>query len=586
MATAMSALVAVFLGSLPPASAQQNPVVQIALSKQTVHVGEPVTLRVQIASASRVAAPDLSGWRDFAVRQTGAMNSSGGTTIIINGRPVQRGNASQIYDYELIARRSGTLQLPPITVTADGRKHTSSARSIISQPPPEMPDFKLRLRAPRQTAYVGEPIEVSLVFYYRAKLKNNIQTTLSPFDKLEAFHVYEPDGDRGAGGGVESLDGRQFNTHVFRKILIPKAAGPVSLDMATIVFYAQTGERNVRNFFGQIVKEPVYERSIVASQPLTLNVLDVPEAGRPANFAGHIGEYQIQTKASPTEVNVGDPITLTVVLSGPPYLEHVNLPALGGQPELTSLFKIPNERESGKIQGSQKVFTQTIRALNAEVAAIPPIHLPFFDTARGEYRVAQSEPIPIKVNATRVITASDAEGLSPMGQTSDVEAVTRGIAHNYEGPDVLESQLFGPRVWFDSPRSLALLSAPPIAYAALLIFVLTMRRRNADPLAVRSRKAVGDLNEALRDVADLNALLQAFRGYLGAKLRRTSGALTFADVETALSGRAVDAGLLKRVKSVFEICEASRFAGASGEKPETLVAECRALAQELEEALK
>ncbi len=568
------------------AVAQQTPVVQMALSKQTVHVGEPVTLRLQISTTSRVAAPDLGAWKDFTVRQTGSMNSSGGTTIIINGRPVQRGNASQIYDYELIARKTGVLQLPPIKVTVDGKSHSTPARTIVSQAPPDLPDFKLRVRAPKRRAYVGEPIEVSLVFYYRAQLKNNIQTTMSPFDKLDAFHVYDPDGDQGAGGRVEVLDGKQFNTHVFRKILIPKASGPVDLGMATIVFYAKTGERNVRNFFGQVVREPVYERQIVASQPMTLDVLDVPTAGRPPNFAGHIGEFQIHAQASPTEVNVGDPITLTVALSGPPYLDHVNLPALGRQPRLASHFKIPAERESGKVQGNRKIFSQTIRALNEEVAEIPPIELPFFDTRAGEYRVAKSQAIPLKVNATRVVTASDAEGLTPLGQTSDVEAVTQGIAHNYEGLDVLESQVFGPRGWLKSPGSLAMLSAPPTAYFALLILVVAMRRRNADPLAVKSRRALSDLNAALPGVSDLDGVLQAFRDYLGARLRRTSGALTFADVKSALEGKAVDEELLKRVKQVFETCEASRYAGAAGANPEAMVGECRELAQKLEEALK
>ena len=572
--------------SISPALAQQTPVVQMALSKQSVHVGEPITLRLQISTTSRVAAPDLSGWKDFSVRQTGSMNSSGGTTIIINGRPVQRGNASQIYDYELIARKTGALQLPAIKVTVDGTTHSTPARTIVSQAPPDLPDFKLRLSTPKMTAYVGEPIEVSLVFYYRAQLKNNIQTTMSPFDKLDAFHVYDPDGEQGAGGRVEILDGRQYNTHVFRKILIPKSSGAADLGMATIVFYAKTGERNVRNFFGQVVREPVYERQIVASQPMMLNVLDVPSAGRPSSFAGHIGEYEIQAQASPTEVNVGDPITLTVALSGPPHLDHVKLPALAEQPQLAALFKIPVERESGKVQGSRKVFTQTIRALNEAVSEIPPIELPFFDTRAGEYRIAKSQAIPLTVNATRVVTASDAEGLTPLGQTSDVEAVTQGIAHNYEGLDVLESQVFGPRVWLKSPGSLALLGAPPVVYVGLLILVVTMRQRNADPLAVKSRKALGELNEALPKVNDLDGVLKVFRDYLGAKLRRTSGALTYADVRDSLEEKAVGEELLNRVKRVFETCEASRYAGAAGGKPEAMVRECHELAQELEEALK
>ena len=91
-----------------------------------------------------------------------------------------------------------------------------------------------------------------------------------------------------------------------------------------------------------------------------------------------------------------------------------------------------------------------------------------------------------------------------------------------------------------------------------------------------------------RDISldDLDGVLKVFRDYLGAKLRRTSGALTYADVRGSLEEKAVGEELLDRVKRVFETCEASRYAGAAGGKPEAMVRECHELALELEEALK
>ncbi len=580
------AVLALLALSLWDVRGQSESKLQMALSKQTAFVGEPITLRLQISTDEQVTPPDLSAWKDFSVRPTGSMNSSGGTTIIINGRRVRQANVSQIFDYELVPRRAGTLVLTPIQVVVDGQAQATPQTIIQVQTPPEQVNFKLRVKAPKTATYVGEPVEVSLVFYFRAQLKNNIQTTSSPFDDLESFHVYSPDGDQGKSGPVEILDGQQFNTHVFRKILIPRSAGNVTLGSGTIVFFAKTGERNVRDFFGRTVREPVYERSIVASPPVTLNVKDVPQEGRPASFAGHIGEYRIRAEASPTEVNVGDPITLKVTLSGPPHLDHVDLPPLADQSGLASLFKIPTERESGKEQGREKVFTQTIRALNDQVTEIPPLELPYFDTRAGAYQMAKSAAIPLTVHATRVVTAGDAEGLTPVGQTSELKAMTQGIAHNYEGMDVLEDQRFGPRSWLRSPGSLATIASPPVAYLALLIFITALRRRNADPAAVLSRRALADLTGRLPGADSLDAVLAVFRDYLGAKLRLASGALTFKDVSAPLAAKGVDEATLKAVKGVFETCEASRYAGGGEGKPEVMREECLTLARRLEEALK
>ena len=168
------------------------------------------------------------------------------------------------------------------------------------------------------------------------------------------------------------------------------------------------GDRFGDDFFSDFFNrgsQGVYRKKVIESNALSLKVLDVPEEGKPENFAGHIGTYRIYAQASPTEVNVGDPITLQVALSGPVYLNHVTLPPLGEQKALSKDFKIPDERAAGKtVGGSKKVFTQTIRAMRQSVDEIPAIELPYFDTETAQYRIAKTEPIPIHVRPTKIVT--------------------------------------------------------------------------------------------------------------------------------------------------------------------------------------
>ena len=53
----------------------------------------------------------------------------------------------------------------------------------------------------------------------------------------------------------------------------------------------------------------------------------MPEADKPAEFYGLVGQYTIAASAAPTKVNVGDPITLTIRIGGNPYLKPVQWPA-------------------------------------------------------------------------------------------------------------------------------------------------------------------------------------------------------------------------------------------------------------------
>ena len=78
---------------------------------------------------------------------------------------------------------------------------------------------------------------------------------------------------------------------------------------------------------------------VVPSNELNLEVLPLPEP-RPPSFTGLVGAYSIETAAAPTEVNVGDPITLTIRIRGPEPLENIPAPALHTQQSLVEDFKV------------------------------------------------------------------------------------------------------------------------------------------------------------------------------------------------------------------------------------------------------
>ena len=127
----------------------------------------------------------------------------------------------------------------------------------------------------------------------------------------------------------------------------------------------------------------------------------LPETDKPAQFYGLVGQYTISASATPTKVNVGDPITLTIRIGGNPYLKPVQWPALEQVPELAANFKIPAEKASPVLEGRSKVFTQTIRANSDKVTQVPAIPFGVLRSRTGAYAVAKTEPISWKLPRRR-----------------------------------------------------------------------------------------------------------------------------------------------------------------------------------------
>jgi len=386
-------------------------------------------------------------------------------------------------------------------------------------------------------------------------------------------------GERGRG----SLDGKEYATLTFRKILIPKQAGEVTIRPATVVCEALSGYRNRRgrlnkdDFFSDFFRDDffdrgrqgVYSKVVVPSNALTLRVSDLPLEGRPADFDGHVEEYRIEASAAPTQVSVGDPITLRITLNGPEFIDHISFPPLATQEGLKNEFKIPGERAVGEASGRSKVFTQTLRALRPGAKEIPAIELTYFDTRTGTYETARTTPIPITVKAAKIVTAIDAEGvMTANSKRAEVETWSRGIAYNYDDITVAVNRPLDPLAYFKTPRYLSLMVVPPLSYVILLVCVSGWKRRQADPQVYEAKKAYRRLVEDLKMVKrsdgtddSCERILTALGNYLGAKLQTPLGAITFGDVHEKLLQRGIDQETLDQLKRVIDLCEAGRYAG-------------------------
>ncbi|MBN2451857.1 MAG: BatD family protein [Lentisphaeria bacterium] len=581
--------------------------VSVHLESTEVFAGEPFTLQIRVSGEEEPEPPEMTAVaKDFAVAFAGPRSNNSTQISIVNGKVTRAVTRETILVYQLTAKAAGLFTIPSLTVRAGARSaFTEPVQVRVREPLKVDPGtLSLSMELSKSEVTVGEALTVSWTwtvgtdvrgFQFGLPLLQEkdfhfpvVTPEIDPALRDRYLQIERPDGKPILGMQRRTrLGGRDVVQVTFHQVMIPLRAGTFALPKSTVVCEVLAGyrQRDDRDFgfpFGMLDRDrgKVYRRAVAESDEAVLMVRDLPEEGRPADFAGHVGRYDLRAEAQPTDVNVGDPITLTLYVSGPEYLDRVEGPPLEANAELVRDFRI-SDPEPGTVDGRLKVFKRILRAKHPDVNRIPPIRLPYFDSNAQSYRVAETAPIPLTVRAVRVVTAQDAEGVSapvaPGGRT--LQAWSRGIAANYEDLDVLENRDFGWTARARTPAWNSLLAAPPVGYALLLTLTLAWRKRRSDPAAraarTACRRARRGLDRLARSGEDPHAgVLDILRQYLGAKLGMSPGALVFRDVAGPLRAMGLPEGVLADLERLFETCEAGRYAGTGaveGDRPQPVV---------------
>ncbi len=564
--------------------------VGLALEQNEVYVGESFVMQIQVEGADKAEEPDLSHLQGFMVEARGGQQNSSQSVSIVNGKMTRVSHHGYIFNYALTPIQQGYLSIPSIEVTVDGKPYRTRPANILAKKPEETDDFKLRLKVEKPKVYVGEAFKLAVTWYIGKDIKDfqmNLPIMSDPRFRVKIdSDTQQRSGDlvRIVVGNQEiiasksegNLDGRRFMTVSFDLSLIAKEAGVLTLPQMTISCRAVDGaRRNNRrdrfsgffndDFFGR--GRQVYKSVVVPSNQPSLEVLALPTQGKPKDFSGLVGDYSLVVSASPTEVKVGDPITLNVQLAGP-NVEGFGLSFLKEQLGETD-FKVPDEMAPGVSEGILKTFTQTVRAKRPEVKQIPSLHVPYFDPQSATYKVARSKTLPLDVEKVRTITALDAEGLASTPSKREIQTVEGGINYNYEGPEVLADQ--GTKenasigvAWY------LILGVPPLLFFIMFGVLHFKRLHNKDPERRVARKAFANLKQAIKksklatekDIASRYLMLgDGMRQYLGAKLLMNPLAIIYVDVEGRLKESGVSDEALAGLQRVLEHCEAFTYAG-------------------------
>lgn len=560
------ASVLVAIAMLVPIAAGQDAVtVRASVSAGAVYVGDSLIFSIEVENAEPDATPVIPGGEraGFEAEYLSRQNKSFSSTVIVNGEITQTSVVSYVLYYRITPLRAGEFAVPSIEVRAGGEVLRTEPVPFRVVGASERQDLRATLSASSTEPYVGQPFEVRLeLLVERGASINNAVFTLPGVD--ERFSVQEtPSRGRQTRGGFDFLgapaqitmdrvtvDGVEFDRVRTSRTLVASVPGEATIGPGVWIcdFVPARTRRGAR--------------VAVPTDELTVRVQELPLEGRPSEFTGLIGEYRLSASAMPTEVRVGDPIRFELTLEGPGDLRRIEAPEIAGMPGFDSGFRLANRDAERQLGDGRVTFRYVIRAITDAVEAIPSVVLNSFDPVSGEYDLIETDPIPLKVAPSKVVTAVDGEAFTrPAAEAQRVESAPRTLAANRSGSALLQSQRFTLGEAVRSPVVIGLVAAPPAAYLGLLAAV-ALRRRNEQrdrALAIRpaAQRAAAELKRSGASHAE--AVRGALVRYEALRSACSEDVLTPGDAALRIAKERPD--LAERASRLAEACESARFSG-------------------------
>jgi tetratricopeptide (TPR) repeat protein len=567
------ALVAIIGGVAAMPATAQAAEVRASLSSAEAYVGMPITVHVEVSSSEQHDPPSMPEIDGVDVRSSGAASRRSQTTII-NGHRTQR--SSVTYAWQMTPRRSGEFVIPSMQVSADGRMHTTQAMRFVANKSETGDLMFVEVDGKSEKIFVGQSLKLTLHVWLKPYRDARHDVTLSEGDMWQlidqeqsnwgafakAMTQMQQERKRPAGQEVlrENSQGseRSYYRYDIEATIYPKRPGQVDSGNLQIVTKYPTGLTRSRNFFSMGELAISGARPIVADATVApIEVLPIPTVGRPADYRGTVGQYEMITQAAPTHVKAGDPITLHIGIRGDGPMELVQAPPLADLPKLTGDFKVPDEALAGRVKDDVKVFTVSIRPRHEGITEIPSIPLTYFNPETEKFVTVQSEPIAIQVEAADQLALASIVGkagnhVSDKTETSEADVI---YLKNHAGSDILQSA---------TPRSLWTLAMWLIAAPMMFLIACGFKYRETIMARITGTRVAAKrrAHAALAAADTSHCIATAVLSYISELHGLSKAALTRGEAMAYLQQQTSmeDA---EQIDRLLARCEANCYAGES-----------------------
>lgn len=413
------------------ASAEGNVNLSVTLSQKQLRVNQSAALTLTITGA-KSAEIELPQVDNLLFQRRGQSRK----IEIINGDFT----ASVAISYHIRPLQEGKYTIPPMTVNVDGEVMKTEPLSLTvigeatgqdtSPGHAENPSKNrglafLSIENLPEEGYRGQLIPVTIKAYFRQGIRAEI-------DHLPAItgasYVLTPL-DREPLQSEEVVDGTNYSVLTWRSSISAIKTGRHPLQFAleaTLLIPAKNRPtRGIDPFFDDDVFRGFFDRVERKNVNLqsTAHMLDIaalPEDGRPADFDGAVGNFSFTVDASPRQVEIGEPITLTMTVSGEGNFDTVTAPVFPMTAAWKTYSPVANFDDQGEGYRGTKTFEQAIVPTSSAVQAIPRLDFSYFDPAKGNYVTITTDPLALDITgAVSALAPSSPPQTNSMADAND-----------------------------------------------------------------------------------------------------------------------------------------------------------------------
>jgi hypothetical protein len=433
------------------------------------------------------------------------------------------------------------------------------------QPTVTESDVFIRAIPNKRTIYENEQLSVDYVLFFRHGVLLRNSRLADSWD-TEGFWREDLDVEQRSNMRTEIVDGLRYNAVTLKRVaLFPTRSGELNIEPLRIETKVAL-PRNSGVFRSLLLQNSArFQSATVASPAISVTAKPLPVP--PDGFRGAVGTFAMQTTYNRTSVEAGEPIQLTVTLSGrgniatlaepplelPPLIERFG-------PEISDTI----DRTKRHVEGI-KSFTYTLVPKSGGRHVIPSFSIPYFDPETGSYGAMSSNPVTIRVTGS--VTPAVSSVPTTRFPANDVAAL-----HD----EVDKWRRAGGSPLYRMPWPYAMLLLPALALAGLFFYRKRLERIATDERYARSRRAHPVARKHLKQAEQLlregegralyEEIVRAVLGFVGDRLNIAPHGMTSAQLASTLRSLGIPDHLADGIVDLGFEADRARF---SPEPPDT-----------------
>ncbi len=559
--------------------------VEAFVDKTVIGLGQQFTLNVQLSGKGAGSAdPELPDMNAFA-----AYLGSGSSQNIqfINGKM----SVSKTLTYHFQASAVGKFEIGSVKVTQKDKVYQSNPIPIEIQqtataqtPSQKQPqtvqgtgtaegDLFLRVNVSKKRVYQNEPVILTYKLYTRVNVTsfgyNKVPTTAG-------FWAEEFPLPRQPQTYNEVLEGKRYTVAVLKKMAVfPMSAGTKTIDPMIIDCEVRATQRS-RDIFDDFFNDPFFGRTVkqtIQSKPVWIEVLPLPEQGKPDSFSGIVGKFTVTGTVDKTSAKTNEAITYTFRIKGTGNLRTLPEPNI----QFSSDFEVYPPKVSdqvnrqGDVISGSKTYEYVLVPRTPGLQKIKPVELTYFDPSAKMYKTAKTKELTIQVSKGDETFSVAHTGLSK----EEVKLIGRDIRFIKTAKP--QFQKLGKRLnqnfifWLTLMLPLFFICGAVMVRSHLNRLegdVAYARRRMASPAARKNLSKARSLLKQESQKEFYAEVDRALSGYLGNRLNIAEAGMISDEVKTRLLKRGVRDETVNTFFDCLKTCDMKRFAPLESDETE------------------